>query len=417
MNKKDFLATFQRAMDALGVSDQAAHYAFFAELFDDMAEEGVSEAEISSRLGDPWELAASLLREEMGTAEDKDRGDRSESRSAKRPSVADGLPGNEAQSVQNSGETAQDKKNSAKWSWRDGLHRLLDSAGIKAKIGVSSFGHAETFETTVAAAGISELEIHWMAGELQVTSENRGDILLTENRSVNAAPMWVEVRGSCLCVFSAEDSGFHGAKELAVTLPYGLANDLHRCTIQAMSADTALEGLQIRELSVKTASGQQEIRVSAERAVLSSASGDLELELDAKEITAETSSGDLDLTAEDAELIKLSTASGDICVHGSAHRLSMNSASGDAQFSGKAISVHGKTASGDYCLDLDNVPDELNISSVSGDLELSLPHGAACQVQLYSRTGDVHVSGIRTDVPDAPTYRLQTVSGDIDVHD
>ncbi len=66
MNKQEFLNTFHRAMDALGVKDQKAHYAFFEELFDDMAEEGVTETEISERLGNPWELAASLLREEMG---------------------------------------------------------------------------------------------------------------------------------------------------------------------------------------------------------------------------------------------------------------------------------------------------------------------------------------------------------------
>ena len=61
MNKQEFLAAFQRAMDALGVSDHAAHYAFFEELFDDMAEEGISEAEITARLGNPWELAARSL--------------------------------------------------------------------------------------------------------------------------------------------------------------------------------------------------------------------------------------------------------------------------------------------------------------------------------------------------------------------
>ena len=33
MNKQEFLSAFQRAMDALGVSDQSAHYAFFEELF------------------------------------------------------------------------------------------------------------------------------------------------------------------------------------------------------------------------------------------------------------------------------------------------------------------------------------------------------------------------------------------------
>ena len=429
MNKQEFLSAFQRAMDALGVKDQTAHYAFFEELFDDMTEEGVSEAEISARLGNPWELAASLLREELGAAETGSRERNAAARSETPFSSGEDQmkavgtdhwmqPSPTDAQGQNAGSASPEEegRGSSRPSWRDKLSRLLNTAGIKLVINGEHFGNVDSFDTVIPANGIDELEIHWMAGALDVCSEDREDILLTEDRCDNASPMRVEVRGSCLCVFYAQDGSFLGSKDLNVTLPTELASHLERCTVQTLSADTTLNGLVVHEVSVKTASGEQDICLSADRAVLTSASGNLELKMDAREITASTASGDLELTAQGAELAKLTSASGDINCFGSMRRLSMNSASGDMEFSGDATCIQAKTASGDCNLDLRQAPEEMSLSSVSGDVEVTLPHGAACHLQLNSRTGDVSFSGIRTDVQDAPVYRVQTVSGDIDIH-
>lgn len=422
MNKQEFLSAFQRAMDALGVNDQAAHYAFFEELFDDMAEEGVGEAEISARLGNPWELAASLLREELGTGEAKYRESRNPApESRTQPAGPDQTPqitsGPKQADEDRDPNQAYGGKGASRSSWRDMLNRLLNTAGIKLVINGEAFGDTDTFETVIPVGGIDELEIHWMAGNLEVGAGDRGDILLSESRGESASPLRAEVRGSCLCVFYAQDGSFHGTKDLNITLPFELASRLCRCTVQTLSADTGMEGIVVRELKVKTASGEQDIRVIAEKAVFSSASGNLELELDAREITASTASGDIDLTVQGAELAKLSSASGDICCQGSIRQLSINSASGDVEFSGSAARIQAKTASGDCELDLNKAPEELNISSVSGDVGITLPSNAACCLQVNSRTGDVHFSGIQTGIPDAPTYRIQTVSGDIDIHD
>ena len=430
MNKQEFLSTFQRAMDALGVKDQPAHFAFFEELFDDMAEEGVSEMEISARLGNPWELAASLLREELGVGEAGNRIQNAAARSETPFSSGEDQknkvgPDHWIQTSptgakeQRTGSTSSEEegKGSSRPSWRDKLNRLLNTAGIKIEINGEYFGNTATFETTIPANGIDELEIHWMSGNLDVSAEDREDILLSEDRNEHTTPMRVETRGSCLCIFYAQDGSFHGSKDLNVTLPTELANRLERCTVQALSADTTLNGLAVHELSVKTASGEQNICASADRAVLTSASGNLELKLNAREITASTASGDLELTAQGTELAKLSSASGDINCCGSMRQLSMNSASGDLEYSGHAMRIQTKTASGDCSLDLDQTPEEMSLSSVSGDVEVTLPRGTACHLQLNSRTGDVSFSGIRTDVQDAPIYRVQTVSGDIDIHD
>ena len=92
------------------------------------------------------------------------------------------------------------------------------------------------------------------------------------------------------------------------------------------------------------------------------------------------------------------------------------STSGDMEFSGLASGVRAKTASGDCNLTLKNAPQGMDMTSVSGDLDVCLPSGAACQLQLSSRSGDIHFSGIRSDIPNAPVYTFTTITGDIDVH-
>ena len=404
MNKQEFLSAFQRAMDALGVNDQPAHFAFFDELFDDMSEEGVSESEISARLGDPWELAASLLREEGQNASER-----------KTEALPETAAAADERSV--SQETGGHKSWEKKWSWRSGFLKLLGEPGkLRFDLNIGSHNKTEdSFETRIPISEIEELEINWRAGELEIRAEDREDILLMEERDADDPPLRSEIRGNCLCIFYAER--ICGSKDLTILFPTALAAGLRRCVVNGISADVALSDLDVQELTVNTVSGSQDVRVTASRAVFSSASGDLELELRANEISANTASGDMTLTAENSTGIKLSTASGDIECRGTTHRLTLNSASGDVEFSGSTEWVQVKTASGDCELELDNCPAGLEITSVSGDVDVELPEDSACHLQLKSRSGDVSFSGIRTDVQEAPVFRVQTVSGDIGIHD
>ena len=404
MNKQEFLSAFQRAMESMGVKDQAAHYGFFEELFSDMGEEGIGEEEVSARLGDPWELAASLLREEEGRGTD----DRTKS-----------LP--QTANTPNSQEAPQEKEAHTGWedkvekifNWRNGFLRLLREPG-KISFDLNIGSSNDDYETRLPVSGIEELEINWRAGELTVMSEDREDILLTEERSDTDPPMRCEVRGNCLCVFYAERPC--GSKDLTVVLPTPLASALHRCAVNSVSADVSLSGLDARVLKVHTVSGGQDVKMTADSAEFSSASGDLELEVQARELSVNTASGDLSLNAKNSGSVKLSTASGDIECRGSVVGLSMNSASGDAEFSGNAGQVKVKTASGDCDLCFENCPNALDVTSVSGNVEVKLPKDSVCNLQLKSRSGDIHFSGIRTDVIDAPVYHFNTVSGDIDVY-
>ena len=405
MSKQEFLTAFQRAMESLGVKDQAAHYGFFEELFSDMGEEGIGEEEISARLGDPWELAASLLREEEGRGP---AAGASESRPVRDAADKQTAPQDKGEPVK-SGEGTWEKT----WSWFNGLLKLVKEPG-KFEIRMN-IGAEDSFETLIPASGIEELEINWRAGELTVEAEDREDILLTEDRRENDPPMRTEIRGNCLCIYYAELPC--GSKNLNVRLPAALANSLYRCTVNALSADVYLTGMIVEKLAVNTTSGSQEVRLTAEHADFSSASGDLELTVEAKELTGTTASGDISLVNTSGMSVKLSTASGDIDCRGTAKTLTLNSASGDAEFSGKAEQAKVKTASGDCDLVLDNCPQALSVTSVSGDVDVKLPRESACQLQLQSRSGDIHFSGVRTDVSDAPTFHFNTVSGDIYVHD
>ena len=413
MNRQEFLSAFQAAMEEFGVSDRAAHRAFFEELFDDMAEEGTDEAEISARLGDPRELAEALFREERENGQPP----RQPAGGAIQPAVRE--PEREYRS-DDRGREEKSASGQFGQSWRDRLNRLLNAAGIQIDLGGWGFGLSDRYDTVIPAAGIDELELHWLAGELEVRPEERQDILLSEWKNENAPPLRAETRGSSLCVFYAgENTRINSSKNLTVFLPLELAGRLRRCTVQTLSADATIEGLTVSgELRVRTASGDQSVSAAAGRGEFSAASGDLDLDLDVRELSATTASGDLKLSTQGGtERAKLSTASGDLDCRGTFLSLSMNSASGDIGFTGGADSLYAKTASGDCGLELGIVPAELDISSLAGDVKIRLPGGTACRPEISSRTGDVRVSGIRTDAPDSPVFRVRTISGDVRISD
>lgn len=402
MNKEEFLSAFGRALDSLGVPDQKAHLAFYEELFSDMSEEGFSEGEISARLGDPWKLAEALFHEENGSG-----------------GQSPGSNPHSARPREQSGpETNRGSGKAGGWSAR--LKHFLDQNGIYIKVNgknVFRSGGDAANDYHLSPDGVSELEIEWFTGTVEVYGDNRQDILLTECANTNAPPMLAEIRGACLYISFSESQVYLGHdKDLTVSLPFRLANGLNRCRINGVSADIDLSGLRVHDLSTKTVSGDQSIRLSADKAVITTASGDLELELEGREITAASASGDINMTSASGGAVKLSSSSGDVESRGAVERLLLTSASGDLWFSGSVEQIRAKTATGDCTLELDNCPKAVDLTTVSGDLDMELPQGSACQLQLNSRSGDVHFSGIRTDVSDAPVYTLATVSGDIDVH-
>ena len=157
--------------------------------------------------------------------------------------------------------------------------------------------------------------------------------------------------------------------DLELTLP-------RRCweflQVATTNGDVELEdGLEVRKCSIKTASGDASLgETSCTEFSFKSASGDLEAGLTAGSVQVESSSGDITLAGEIGSF-RAATASGDIEMNGSVREVRCTSASGD-------VSVETET-----------VPEQMEISSKSGDCEVTMPGGQGFTLQFSTVSGDL----------------------------
>ena len=167
------------------------------------------------------------------------------------------------------------------------------------------------------------------------------------------------------------------------------------------------DGLEAGRLAVKTTSGDLHFdRASCGSIVFKSASGDL----DCSDISG-------DLQAE--------TASGDITVEGNLGTARAASMSGDVELNGGVKAAKCSSASGDITMTLAAVPEQLELSSKSGDCQVQMPGGQGFTLQFSTVSGELSTDfplvgpigarsgeAIYLDGGDR-AFRISSVSGDI----
>ncbi|MBU1189306.1 MAG: DUF4097 domain-containing protein [Gammaproteobacteria bacterium] len=126
----------------------------------------------------------------------------------------------------------------------------------------------------------------------------------------------------------------------------------------------------------------------AAMARLTSVSGDFELSgLDGKELSVTTVSGEIRGSAAAGEL-RLKSVSGDVRFNGSDSALELNTVSGDSRLEGLAGRIRVETVSGDVALRAGAVSD-LTSQSVSGDMEFEFSLATDARVKLNAHSGNV----------------------------
>jgi len=126
----------------------------------------------------------------------------------------------------------------------------------------------------------------------------------------------------------------------------------------------------------------------AAMARLTSVSGDFELSgLDGKELSVTTVSGEIRGGSAASEL-RLKTVSGDVRFNGSDSALELNTVSGDSRLQGLAGRIRVETVSGDVELQAGEVLD-LTSQSVSGDMDFELSLAASARIKLNAHSGNV----------------------------
>ncbi|RKX34818.1 MAG: hypothetical protein DRP71_05780 [Verrucomicrobia bacterium] len=251
-------------------------------------------------------------------------------------------------------------------------------------------------------------------------------------QSFDAYPLTFEEDGDTvtLSIRKAGKSSFFGSRPkepditVAVTVPA-----MSRVSIKTASGDVELKGVN-GDHRLDTASGDIAIKTVQGDLYIDTASGDIVGSALEGLLRFSTASGDVILTDVGPE-IDANSASGDIKIKGAGGTVKANAASGDITVKGSSVSVKASAASGDIHLEIAELIGSVKGTTASGDVLLRLGPDNHAVVTLISNSRRVGSSIPLTDVVQSEKQRqlkgvlgsgthqinLRTASGDVELEE
>lgn len=267
---------------------------------------------------------------------------------------------------------------------------------------------------TLSAEGVKNLDIDWLSGSTRIVLDEKAGNRITLSESASggikrehALKYQVDQGTLTILYCSPGTTGNLPAKDLVITLPAGLADQLDSFKYSSASADLELSGLELSgSFSFESTSGSLDAALDCFAATLSSTSGELSFTGRYSTLAGGSTSGVLriDSLGSPLETI-LSSVSGDIFLSGSCGRTSLgttsgkisgelsasslaaSTTSGDVALAGSLGETEVETTSGQVSLTLTAAPRELEVDTLSGDVELFLPENSGFTLDFDTVSG------------------------------
>ena len=215
-------------------------------------------------------------------------------------------------------------------------------------------------EIRVPAEDITALDIDWVAGDVKIMVTDGEEIVVTEHADHGIPEEYalqLEADNTLRIRYSNDVWGIDmPEKDLTVLLPRTVAENLTAVDLSGVSADFAVDKLTVREsFSFDTTSGKLKTEVltaTGAKADVNSVSGDIELDGSFREVKAGSTSGEIDLMLRNAPAaVEVSTVSGEVDVElpaGTGFTLDYSTVSGELECDFPLTkSVDGKFVCGD----------------------------------------------------------------------
>ena len=231
-------------------------------------------------------------------------------------------------------------------------------------------------EIRVPAEDITALSIDWVAGDVKIMVTDGEEIVVTEHADHGIPEEYalqLEADNTLRIRYSNDVWGIDmPEKDLTVLLPRTVAENLTAVDLSGVSADFAVDKLTVREsFSFDTTSGKLKTEVltaTGAKADVNSVSGDIELDGSFREVKAGSTSGEIDLMLRNAPAaVEVSTVSGEVDVElpaGTGFTLDYSTVSGELECDFPLTkSIDGKYVCGDGAC-------RMEIGTTSGSLSV-----------------------------------------------
>lgn len=255
----------------------------------------------------------------------------------------------------------------------DGLN--IESVGLL----ISNEGYGESFITSFSEE-FSNIEIGVISAETIISFSDDNAVHIDYEGKNSNVKLTAEVSGNKLIVLEKSRISFpffnFNVKTknsvLKIAIPEKEYKDVKLNTV---SGSAVTDGLISEKLTLNTTSGSINLSAFADKIVLSTVSGDIKLENctsnKADSITSSSTSGSTAIMGYRPERFALSAVSGEITMSGASGKGDINLTSGSAR------------------IEYDEWNDKLNISAVSGSVEVTLPEGSGIDLDFSRISGEV----------------------------
>ena len=302
---------------------------------------------------------------------------------------------------------------------------------------------------TAQVAGANSLRIWWPSGEVTVSVYDGAEIAFEETSqeeiTEKTALRW-GVQDGVFIIQACQAAHNHNValpeKDLEVRVPRAMADALQTFAFSGASADLHVMDIKADEVEISTSSGPVWVEnVAFQESSVETASGEITLAGTFETAHLKTASGDISVAnAEGTAALDLVSVSGTVDVAGCYRTLRLDVISGDVtgadlqaesldidgnsgayRLSGAFAAIDASTVSGNVELQMTSCPDELEIQTVSGCVELALPEDSSFTLETETVSGDlkcafpaINDGGDRYVVGNGENaFRIETTSSDI----
>lgn len=260
------------------------------------------------------------------------------------------------------------------------------------------------------AAQVKRVDVNLLSQDIALVP-GQGDQVVVHLKGKEGIHLNARLAGETLYITRQEENAGKGSRwwgwvwfsswgeEVEVELP---ASCCPRLTVHTTSGDLRMRDIAVQDVRLDTMSGDITLQVDPARRM--------------REVMLKSTSGDINVTCS-AERMEFQSMSGDVTFRGDCPELTAQSISGDVDLQGCFEQARMKSTSGDICLEEQgHALRQVDAKTTSGDVDIRLPKDTPS----VHFTGKSSVGDIRNHFPDlgmenSVCINAQTTSGDVKI--
>jgi|BioPla2DNA2_1021312.scaffolds.fasta_scaffold01183_18 DUF4097 and DUF4098 domain-containing protein YvlB len=278
---------------------------------------------------------------------------------------------------------------------------------------------------SVEAKDINSIDVDWVSGKVNIIPYNGSDITLVEyaprNLKANEVMEYGVNSGKLkikFCSYNFKKNDKMTSKRLEVFIPFELSKNLKECKIITASASVDAKDINSNILDITTVSGACDIyNINSDKITMSTSSGFMFMQdSKADEIDINSVSGKTKVDNVEAENLKINTTSGNVNIMKLISKLVFcSTVAGTFDFDGESEEIEVMSTSGRVKIINRIVPEALDISSFSGDVNVTMPKSEQISIRYSTISGKCTSDFPILSNKAKSTYNVSTGSGNITI--